>query len=116
VRRGVGGVVAARVAVAVRVGHARGKSGRRLAVRAGCSVAPATVAARVLGHLSCHTDRRKRGVMVGVEAVLFDLLAALILVALASLALPPQEDTSKHQQRDDDDGYDNSNGSLTARV
>ena len=115
-RWGVGGVVAAGVAVAVRVGHARGKSGGRLAVRAGCSVAPATVAARVLSHLGCHTDSRKRGIMVGVETVLFDLLAALILVALASLALPPQEDTSQHKQRDDDDGHDNSNGSLAARA
>jgi hypothetical protein len=33
--------------------------------------------------------------MVGVEAILLDLLSSLFLVVLASLALPPQDDTGQ---------------------
>lgn len=49
--------VATRVAVAVRVGHARGEGGRHLAVRAGGSVAPASVTAVVFGHLQSADSR-----------------------------------------------------------
>lgn len=46
----VGALVASRVAATVRVGHATGKGGRSLAVRACGCVAPSTVATLVLGH------------------------------------------------------------------
>lgn len=90
-------VVTARVAVAVRVGHTAGQGGGSLAIRAGCSVAPTSVAARVLSHLrSSHSNCRQRWVVVGVEAILLDLLAALLLIVLAGLALPPEDDTGQY--------------------
>lgn len=88
-------VVASGVAVAVRVGHTAGEGSGGLAVRAGCSVAPASVAARILSHLGSHANCRERGVVVGVEAILLDLLSSLFLVVLASLTLPPQDDTGQ---------------------
>lgn len=91
----VGARVAAGVAVAVRVGHARGEGGGGLAVGRGGRVAPAAVAAVVFGHGEA-ADGRQGGVVVGVEAILLDLLAALVLCGLALLAFPPEEETSKH--------------------
>lgn len=88
-------VVAARVAVAVGVGHTAGKGGGGLAVRAGRGVAPSSVTARVFGHLGSHSNCGESGIVVGVEAILLDLLPSLLLVVLASLAFPPQDNTSQ---------------------
>lgn len=82
-------VVAAGVAVAIRVGHTAGEGGGSLAVRAGCGVAPSSVAARVFGHLRSHSDCRQGWVVVGVEAVFLNFLPSLLLVVLARLAFPP---------------------------
>ena len=90
----VGSVISARVAVAVRVGHARCHSGRHLAVRARGSVAPSSVATLVLSHGKT-TDGRQGWVVVGVEAILFHLFSALVLCALALLALAPEEDATQ---------------------
>ena len=54
----MGRVVAAGVAVAIRVGHTAGEGSGSLAVRASCGVAPSSVAARVFGHLRSHSDCR----------------------------------------------------------
>lgn len=113
--RGVRGVVAARVAVAVGEGHAAGEGGGGLAVRAGCGVAPAAVAAGVFSHLgSTHANCRKRGIVVGVEAILLNLLPALFLIVLASLALPPPEDAAQNEQCDDNNGHDDGDCNLAA--
>lgn len=83
--------VSAGVAVAVRVGHARGEGGGHLAVGAGGGVAPASVTAVVFGH-GQSTNRRKGGVVVRVEAILLDFFPAFVLGALALLAFAPEED------------------------
>lgn len=88
-------VVASGVAVAIGVGHAAGESGGGFAVRAGGGVSPSAVTAGVFGHLSSHADCGKGRVVVGVEAIFFNLLPSLFLVVLASLAFPPQDDTSQ---------------------
>lgn len=101
------------VAVAVRVGHARGHSSRHLAVGAGGGVAPSSVATLVLGHLKA-TNGRQGWVVVGIEAILFHLFSALVFCALALLALAPEEDTSQDEQSNNDNGNDDGNGSLAA--
>lgn len=87
-------VVATRVAVAIGVGHTAGKGGGSLAIGAGCSVAPASIAARrVFSHLGPYAYRGKRRVVVGVEAILFHLLSPFFLIVLTSFAFPPEDDT-----------------------
>lgn len=101
-------VATALVAVAVRVGEARAERGRSLVVGAGLGVAPASVAAFILGH------GRESGVLIGVVAILLDLFSALVLVILSLLALTPEEEGANDQQGDDDEGNDYGNGSLAA--
>lgn len=88
-------VVASGVAVAVGVGHTAGEGGGSFAIGAGGSVTPASVTARVFSHLRAHAHSRERRVMIRVESVLLDLLPSLLLVVLASLAFPPQDDTGQ---------------------
>lgn len=107
-------LVSSRVAVAVRVGHAGGEGSGGLAVGAGGRVAPASVAAVVLGH--GQSDGRQRWVVVGVEAILFHLLPALVLGRLALLAFPPEEQATEHEQCYDNDGNNHGNGCLAARA
>jgi hypothetical protein len=69
----------------------------------------------VLGHfgpIAC--DGREAGVVVGVVAVLFDLLSALLVGVLTLLALPPEEETCKDQQGNNDNGDYDGNRSLSS--
>lgn len=109
------GCIAARVAVAVRVGHAAGQSRRCLAVGARRGVAPATVSTVILSHGEA-TDGWKGRIVIGIVAILLDLLSALILVALALLALSPEEDATQHKQGDDYDRNNDGDGCLAARA
>lgn len=86
---GVGACISSRVASAVRIGHAAAESGGSLAVGAGLGVAPSSVPARVLGHLST-TYGRECWIMVGVETILLHLFPTLVLVVLPLLSLPPK--------------------------
>lgn len=52
--------------------------------------------------------------MIRIEAVLLDLLAALVLGAFTGLALAPQEETGKDEQSNGHDRNDNGNGRLPA--
>lgn len=106
----------ARVAVAVRVGHAAGQGGGGLAAGAGSSVAPASVSALVLGHLRLHADGRQRRVLVRVVAILFHLFPARFLCILPRLALPPKPDTSEQEQSDNDNRDDNGDGGLSTGI
>lgn len=106
--------VATGVAVAVRVGHSAGQGSRCFAIGAGGGVAPASVAARVLCHLSLHAHSWKCRVMVGIEAVFFHLLPALVLVALSLLVLSPEEDGAKHEQCNYHNRDHDSDGCLTS--
>lgn len=88
----VGTLITSWVAVAVGICHATGQGCGSLAVRAGSCVAPASVAARVLGHFRAHGNSRQCWVVVGVVAILLYLLSSLVLVVLALLASPPEQD------------------------
>jgi len=96
------------------VRHARCQSRRSLAARGRCGVTPAAVTRAIFGHLRGDADGRKCWVMVGVEAVLLDFLATLVLVVLALLAFPPEEEGAENEERDDDEGNHNGNGSLAS--
>lgn len=108
--RGVG--AAPRVGGAVRVGHAASECGGGLAIRACSRVAPATVAALVLAHFRRDAHSRQVGVIVRVEAVLFNLLPPRFLGVLPLLALPPEQDAGEDEQGDDDNGDGNCNANL----
>lgn len=54
--------------------------------------------------------------MVGVVAVLLHLFSAFIFGVLPLLAFPPEEDTTKYQQRYYNDRNHNSDGCLSTRA
>lgn len=67
------------------------------------------------GGAADHADGREGGVVVGVVAVLLDLLSAQLLGVLALLAASPEPEREKGDQRHGHDGdYDCDSGSSGA--
>lgn len=91
--------------------------------RASCggrSTAPAAISTSILAHLrrrvGTSTHRGQGRVMIGIVAVLFDLLPSLLLESLVLLVAPPEEDEGSDDQRHTHDGDDDRNGDGTTRT
>lgn len=102
------------IAGAVGIGHGAVEGGGGFAAGAGCRVTPSSISTVVLDHLGGNANCGECWVVVGVVAVLFHLFPALLLVALALFAFPPEDDASQHQQADDNKRHHDSNGRLAA--
>lgn len=96
--------------------HSTGQIGGGLATGGGG--APATVSGRsvVLGRNATgnHHTRECR-IIVGVEAIFFNLLTALFLGSLVRLTLAPEPERGQNNQSYGSNGHDNGNGNLAAR-